>query len=77
MYNRHRERKSLVNMDELSVGHSVGCVVTKKGRLEIFLNGRSLGAGGDGLPVDKPIWGFADLYGKTTEVRSNTVCGKL
>ena len=77
IYNKQREKRSLVNLDELVIGDSVGCLVTKRGKLEIFLNGESLGVGWGGLPADKLIWGFADLYGRTTEVRSNTVCGKL
>lgn len=64
-------------MQDLTVGNTVGCQVTRKGKLEIFLNGISLGITWDGLPTGRPIWGFADLYGKITEVRSNFVCGKL
>lgn len=70
-------KKSLVSMQGLTVGSTVGCRVTVKGKLEIFVNGINLGITWDGLPTSRPIWGFADLYGKTVEVKSNFMCGKL
>ena len=77
LYHNGRMKKSLVNMQGLTVGSIVGCRVTVKGRLEIFLDGINLGITWDGLPTSRPIWGFADLYGKIVEVRSNFMCGKL
>lgn len=76
-YHHGRMKKSLISLQDLTVGNTVGWQVTVKGKVEIFLNGISLGIAWDGLPTSKPVWGFADLYGKITEVRSNFVCGKL
>ena len=29
-----------------------------------------------GVPIDKPLWGFADIYGLARKIKSEFLCGK-
>ncbi len=57
------------NLESLRDGQTVGCLVTETGELHYFVDGKDQGVGWNGLPVDKPLWGFADIYGRTTKIR--------
>ena len=70
------KRKVNLNIEELNVGDSVGCRVTKDGSLEIFANGVSRGVGWENLPTAVPLWGFADVYGKTVKIKSEFCFGE-
>ena len=74
MHHRAYEKRMNFSTADLLLGDIVGCCVTKKGRLEYFVNGKNKGIGWGGLPTDKPLWGFADLSGKTDHVESQFVC---
>ena len=64
-------------MESLKVGQTVGCSINKDGELRYFIDGRDQGVGWSGLPLDKPMWGFADIYGLARKIKSEFLCGKF
>ena len=77
VHHKGGERKLDFSIEELKIGDSVGCCVTKTGDLQYYVNGVMKGIGWDGLPTDQLLWGFADLYGLTRKVKSEFVFGEL
>lgn len=71
-----QERKLDFNLESLSVGQSVGCNVNKDGELRYYIDGVDQGIGWTGVPTDKPLWGFADIYGLARKIRSEFVFGE-
>ena len=67
----NKKEKSLakeMDLQKLKVGQSAGCFVTSDGELHFQVNGKEE-VGWTGLPTDKPLWGFVDIYGKDRKVR--------
>ena len=64
------------NLESLKVGQSVGCCVNKEGELRYFINGVDQGVAWTGLPTDKPMWGFADIYGLARKIKSEFLFGE-
>ena len=60
----------------LTPGQSVGVAVTPKGELHIFMNGKHLGQIANDIPVDTPIWGVADIYGRCIKIKSEILSGE-
>ena len=71
-----QERRVDFNLETLSVGQSIGCSVNKEGELRYFVDGVDKGVGWTGLPTDKPLWGFADIYGLARKIKSEFVFGE-
>ena len=46
-----------------SPGNTFGVAVSEKGELHLYHNGRDVGVAREGLPTDKPLWGFVGLRG--------------
>ena len=44
--------------------------------MHYFIDDDDKGVGWTGLPLDKPIWGFADIYGLARKIKSEFVFGK-
>ena len=65
------------NLESLRVGQSIGCLVNKEGELRYFVDGKDQGVGWTGLPTDKPLWGFADIYGLARKIKSEFLCGEF
>ena len=65
------------NLESLRVGQTVGCSVNKEGELHYFIDDTDKGVGWTGLPTDKPMWGFADIYGLARKIKSEFVFGKF
>jgi hypothetical protein len=71
---RHKKkRKRFADLTLLREGQTVGCLVTQTGELHFFVDGRHVGKGWSGLPVDKPLWGLADVYGKCSKIRAQVL----
>ncbi len=77
MHSSGQERRVEFNLETLSVGQSIGCMVNKDGELRYLVDGEDQGVGWTGLPTDKPIWGFADIYGLARKIKSEFVFGKF
>ena len=61
---RHKGQRRVLQWDlDGSPGNTFGVVVSKKGELHLYHNGRDVGVAWEGLPADKPLWGFVDLPG--------------
>ena len=72
-----QERKVDFNLEHLRVGQTIGCVVSKDGEMKYFVDGKEPGhVGWTGVPTDKPLWGFADIYGLARKIKSEFLCGK-
>ena len=56
------------DLDDIEVGQSAGFVVTKGGELRFQANGKQR-VGWTGLPTDKPLWGFFDVFGDAKKIR--------
>ena len=46
-----------------SPGNTFGVAVSEEGELHLYHNGRDVGVAWEGLPADKPLWGFVSLSG--------------
>ena len=58
------------------MGQTVGCMINKKGELRYFINGVDKGVAWTGMPTDKPMWGFAELYGPAQKIKLEFLFGK-
>lgn len=69
---RHKKkRRRFHDLTLLQVGQTVGCLVTQTGELHFFVDGSHVGCGWSGLPVDKPLWGIVDVYGKCSKIKAD------
>ena len=69
-----KERNINLSLHLLRVGQTVGCLVNTAGELHYYVDGEDRGVGWEGMPQDRPLWGFVDLYGWVTKIK---LCGKL
>ena len=70
--------EDLPSLYDLTPGQTVGLLVTSNGQLHLYLDGRHRKKIASGLPVDTPLWGTADVYGRCTKIRSEIlVSGEL
>ena len=76
-HNKRRTRfPDLPRLGTLTPGQSVGLLVTPSGQLHLFLNGEHRCEIATGLPVDTPLWGVADVFGKCTKIKSEIMSGE-
>ena len=61
---RHKGQERVLQwyLDD-SPGNTFGVAVSEKGELHLYHNGRDVGVAWEGLPADKPLWGFVSLSG--------------
>ena len=71
-----REFPDLPSLNDLTPGQTVGLLVTSNGQLHLFLNGRHLKEIATGLPVNKPLWGAADVFANCTKIKSEILIGE-
>ena len=76
VHHNGQERRVDFNLESLGVGQSVGCMVNKEGELRYFLDGVDQGVAWSGVTTDKPLWGFADIYGLARKIKSDFLFGK-
>lgn len=76
MHNNGEEKKVDFNLESIRVGQSIGCSVNKQGELHYFVDGDDKGVGWSGVPTDKPLWGFADVYGLALKIKSMFIFGE-
>ena len=62
------------NLDNLKVGQSVGCCVTRW-ELRYFIDGVDQGIAWTGLPTNRPLWGVVDIH-YTTKIKSEFFFGE-
>ena len=58
-----------------SPGNTFGLCVLSTGELHLYHNGRDVGVVWEGLPTDRPLWGFVDLLDGWT-VEANYIIPK-
>ena len=61
-YHKGQERELQWDLDR-SPGNTFGVAVSEKGEFHLYHNGRDVGVTWEGLPTDKPLWGFVCLVG--------------
>ena len=66
----------LPSLNDLTPGNSVGLLVTPNGQLDLFLDGEYRCEIANGLPVDTPLWGVADVYGPCAKIKSEILSGE-
>ena len=64
------------NIKSLSVGQSVGLLITKNGKLCLYVDGMFNVIVWKGLPTDKQYWGVADVYGPVSSIKSSFIICK-
>lgn len=78
VHHNGQERKVDFNLEQLRVGQTIGCVINKEGEMKYFVDGKEPGyVGWSGVPTDRPLWGFADIYGLARKIKSEFLCGEL
>ena len=73
---QRREFPDLPSLHDLTRGQTVGLLVTTNGQLHLFLDGRHRKEIATGLPVDTPLWGAADVFGRCTKIKSEILSGE-
>lgn len=76
LHHNGQEKRVDFNLESLKIGQSIGCCINKEGELRYFINGVDQGVAWTGLPTDKPMWGFADIYGLARKIKSEFLFGK-
>ena len=72
---RYKELKFSVK--DLKVGDTIGCSIHKDGTLHYYVNGKDRGVSWDGkLPINEAVYGFVDINGRVTKIRSLFYYGK-
>ena len=69
--------EDLPSLYDLTPGQMVGLLITSNGQLHLYLDGRHRKKIASGLPMDTPLWGTADVYGRCTKIRSEILSGEL
>ena len=59
-----------------SSGNTFGVAVSVKEELHLYHNGRDVGVAWEGLPTDKPLWGFVILRGWKVETNYMIAMGE-
>ena len=67
----------LPSLDELSTHQTVGLLISTNGQLHVYIDGRHSECIASGLPVNKPLFGAVDVYGKCTKIKSEFLSGEL
>lgn len=70
LHHNGQEKRVDFNLESLKAGQTVGCCVNREGELRYFINGMDQGVAWTGLPTDRPMWGFADIYGLARKIKS-------
>ena len=76
-YNYNQKKQLTFNLNDLSVGQSIGCSVTSNGELHCYIDGKFQCVGWTGLPTDRPYWGVADVYRPVMKIKSEFVYSKF
>ena len=78
MYHNGKTKDSEVNfnLENLKVGQSVGCCVTKNGELRYFIDSVDKNIVWTGLPTNRPMWGVTNICGSITEIKSEFFFGE-
>ncbi|XP_064392161.1 neuralized-like protein 4 [Halichondria panicea] len=77
VHHNGQENKVDFNLESLRVGQTVSCSVNKEGELRYYIDGQDQGLGWSGVPTDKPLWGFADIYGLARKIKSEFLCDEV
>ena len=74
---RHKGPERVLQWDlDRSPGNTFGVAVSEKGELHLYHNGRDVGVAWEGLPTDKPLWGFVILRGCKVETNYMIAMGE-
>ena len=78
VYHDGNKQKLNISTYDLVEGYSLGCCITRGGDLEIYINRQKRAVGWCNVPVDKPLWGVVQMYGKVfLTIQSEFHCGEL
>ena len=76
LYHNGERREVNFNLENLKVGQSVGCCVTRNGEMRYFIDGVDRGIVWTGLPTNRLMWGVADIYGLARKIMSEFFFGE-
>ena len=77
VYHQGRKKRCEFNLDDLTVGDTIGCSIHEDGTLHFYVNGKDRGVGWDDkLPVNQAVYGIVDVFGRVTKIRSLFHYGK-
>ena len=65
------------NIPSLSIHQKIGLQISINGQLNLFIDEQHMGCIAAGLPVKTPLWGVVDVYGYSTEIKSEMLSGEL
>ena len=67
-YHKGKAKEMKITLDTIREGQTVGCMVSKKGELHVYIDGLDNGIVWTGLPTRKPFRGVVDVCWGVTEV---------
>ena len=77
VYHHGREKEVQFDINELTVGDTIGCSVHKDGTLHYYINGIDKGiCWGDKLPTNQTMYGVVGVWGHHKRIRSLFHYGK-
>ena len=78
MHNKSQMQfRHLPPLDAFTRDDAVGLLITATGDLHIYFNGKSVQKVATGLPMNKPLWGVADVRGNCSKIKSEILSGKM
>ena len=69
-------RKVHFDLNNLKVGQSVGCCVTRNGELRYLIDGVDQNIMWTGLPTNRRLWGFAQIIHGRALIKSEFFFGE-
>ena len=69
VYHNNERRQLKVRLESLGEGQAVGCMVSREGKLHVYIDGVDKGIVWTGLPTHKPFWGVADVFACTKKIQ--------
>ena len=71
------EFPNIPSLNDLSIHQKIGLQISTNGQLHMFVNDQHMDCVATGLPVNKPLWGAVDVFGRCTEIKSEMLSGEL
>ena len=70
VHHQGRQKGVEFDVEDLTVGDTIGCSIHEDGTLHFYVNGKDKGVSWDDkLPINQAVYGIFDVYGHVTKIR--------